>query len=138
MRKTLVALLAFLLRLVNPQIKSVHFQVVGFDGTIHEVKHMQTNITESRKFLLSAICASLAGNVATPTAPPTWTSSDTTIATVTPAADGMSAEVASVGLVGAATITATVDGITATDDITVTAGPVATVTLVASDPVAPV
>lgn len=70
------------------------------------------------------------GNSAQPAAPPVWTSSDVTIATITAAADGMTAEVDLPGKSGKATLSVTaegdptpgVDSITLTAPITVTAG----------------
>lgn len=130
----LTVFLTFLLRIINPRYRSIEFIFVC-DGATHKAKHMNTNINDAQKFSLTIQLTSAAGSITAPQSAPTWSSSDPSIVTVTPAADGLSAEVQAVRA-GQTTITATVDGLSASDDITITAGPAATLTLVAGDPVA--
>lgn len=71
----------------------------------------------------------------------TWTSSNPAVAAVTPAADGMSCDLAAVGPLGTAQIgvSAVIDAntmFTGTLDVTVTAGAAKTIRIVAGAPVA--
>jgi hypothetical protein len=79
-----------------------------------------------------------AGNVATFKAPPTWTSSDTTIFSPTVSADGLSCTGTALKD-GTVTITITGDGVVNTVTLTVVAGVVAsfTVTFAAAPPPPP-
>ena len=83
-----------------------------------------------------------AGNPATlPAGAVTWTSSNPAVATVTPAADGMSADISAVGPLGAAQIALSVavdatTTLTGTLDVAVTAGAAATIQIVPGTPVA--
>lgn len=73
------------------------------------------------------------GNQTTPSAPPVWSSSDTAIATVMAAADGLSAQVLPAGAVGLVTISAVVDAnIHITGQITVLPGGVTQGTMIFS------
>lgn len=69
------------------------------------------------------------GNPGTFTGTPTWASSDPTIATVTPAADGLTAAVAAVGPLGTVTVTVTATAgsgtVSGTATVTVTGAPAA-------------
>ncbi|MET3132876.1 hypothetical protein AAKU55_003157 [Oxalobacteraceae bacterium GrIS 1.11] len=134
MRKYLAALFTWLLHLTDPRVKSIHFMISN-GNTNHKAKHMNTIINDMQKFSLALALVSAAGNAAALASIPTWSSSDPSVVTVTPAADGLTAEVSSTGVPGTATVTASVDGLTVTDDITVTAGPGATLTLTAGEPV---
>jgi hypothetical protein len=83
-----------------------------------------------------------AGNPATlPAGAVTWTSSNDTVVTVTPSADGMSADVSAVGPLGTAQIgvSVAVDAsttLTGSLDVTVSAGSAATIQIVPGTPVA--
>lgn len=133
MRQSLSRLLKWALRKLEPRYTAIHFTF--FDGTTtHKVKHMQSTISEGFKVQLAVALLSAGGNAVPASVAPTWVSSDETILTVVPAADGLSAEVFSTGKAGTATITASVDGLTATDEITVVAGAAASITLTASEP----
>ena len=94
---------------------------------------MDTQAKELQEFTLTAVETSAGGNQVLPPTVPVWTSSDETIATVTPADDGLSALVKTLSKLGEATISCSVDGFTATDTVTVVAGAAASLALVASD-----
>lgn len=66
-------------------------------------------LTDLQKCPLSISATDAKGNAATLPNPPAWTVSDPTILSVTPAADGMSAEVAAVGPEGTAQVVVTAD-----------------------------
>jgi len=119
MRKVLAKFLTWLIYAIDPPATALAF--VFFDGaTFHKVKHMATQIIDSGSTVLLAHCVSAAGNPVNVL--PAWTSSDPSVVTVTPAADGMSATVAAVGKLGAATITISAGILSATDEVTVVAG----------------
>lgn len=127
MRKLISRLLTWLLEAIDPKVTSLYFVIS--DGTsTHEAKHMNTTITDTGHVILIAACVSAAGNPAAG-AIISWSSSDESIATVTPAADGQSATVTATGRLGTATITAAAGNLTATDEVTVVAGPAVSVTL---------
>lgn len=107
--------------------------------------HMSTSITVIQQ-VPGQISGSLdaKGNtlpVPSFTTPPSWTSSDTTVLTVAPAADGLSAVITAVGKIGSATITVsgTPTGETApiqgSADISVTAAQPASLVLSLGTPV---
>lgn len=83
-----------------------------------------------------------AGNPATlPPGAVTWTSSNPATVTVTPSADGLSSDIAAVGLLGTAQIGVSVvvdptTTLTGTLDVTVTAGAAATIQIVPGTPAA--
>ena len=131
MRNLIISILAWLRRRLTRQ--RLYF-LISNGTTTHKATNMQTTISEKTKFLLTIALASVAGNPVKPNGMPVWTSSDESIATVVPAADGLSAEVFSTGVIGTASITASVDGLTATDEVTVSAGPAVTLTLIAGAP----
>ena len=133
MYKILICLLRRALSRPAHRCKSIYFQFSN-GTTTHKAKHMQTTISEKMKFSLTVALVSAAGNPVQPAALPTWASSDESVATVVPAVDGLSAEVLSTGVPGTASITASVDGLTATDEVTVSAGPAVTLTLIAGAP----
>jgi hypothetical protein len=66
-------------------------------------------LTDSQKVMLTLAPVTAAGNPAPVDGVPTWGSSDETILTVTPAADGMSCEAFTTGLLGTAQINVTAD-----------------------------
>jgi len=135
MRKLIARLLAWLLEAIDPKVISLHF-LVSNGTTTHKAKHMNTQITDTGVATLIAALVTAAGNPATGDAV-TWSTSDATVATVTPAADGLSATVAATGKLGTATITASAGNLTATDDITVIAGPAVSLTLTEAPEAAP-
>lgn len=134
MRYKLIVFLAWLLRIINPRYRSIGFVFVR-DGITHKVKRMNTTLTDVQKFTLTVAEQNDAGTVFPFQSMPTWASSDDSIVTVAPAADGLSADVTTTGKDGTATITVSADGFTATDDITVTASPATKLVLTATDPV---
>lgn len=78
-----------------------------------------------------------AGNPVTlPAGSVSWTSSNPSVATATPSADGMSCDVAAVGPLGSAQIGVTAAGLTGTLDVTVVAGAAASIQIVPGTPVA--
>ena len=87
------------------------------------------NLQDDQKVKLTLNPKDSAGNSASLDGAPQWSSSDTSIVTVTPSADGLSAEVVS-GNLGTATITVTADAdlgagvkpLTASMDFTVIGG----------------
>lgn len=121
--------------LTHSPIRAVYF--VAQSGDIaYRSKAMSTTITELQKFPLSIALTSAHGHPSKPIGVPAWDTSDASIATVTPAADGLSAVVSAVGALGTAVITVTVDGMTAADSVEVVAGPATAAALVAGEPVA--
>ena len=127
MRKTISRFLTWLLEVIDPKVASLHF-LISDGNTTHKVKHMNSQINDTGRIVLIAACLSAAGNPE-PGSAVTWASSDETIITVTPNVDGVSATVVATGKLGVATITAAAGNLTATDDVTVVAGPAATLTL---------
>ena len=71
---------------------------------------MTQTLTDIQQFSVAIALEDVRGNPATAIAPPVWAASDSTILTVTAAADGMSAVVAAVGPIGTAQVTVTGDG----------------------------
>jgi uncharacterized protein YjdB len=133
MRKLLARLLTWLLEAIDPKVISLHF-LVSNGNTTHKAKHMNTQITDTGIATLIAACVTAAGN---PVPGITWSSSDDSVATVTPSADGTTATVAATGKLGTATITAAAGNLTATDDITVIAGSAVSLTLTEAPEAAP-
>jgi hypothetical protein len=78
-------------------------QVVGSPNKYKGVTQM--TLTDIQKVNLTIQPVDAKGNPATVPVPPTWTSSDATILTVTPAADGLSAVALAVGPLGTAQVT---------------------------------
>src|SRR4051794_31467381 len=70
---------------------------------------MALTITDTQTDTLTLAPKDRRGNPASLDGTPTWTSSDPGVLTVTPAADGMSAEISAVGPLGSATVTVTAD-----------------------------
>jgi hypothetical protein len=97
-------------------------------------------LTDIQHDSLVIAAADAAGNPAPlPAGSVTWTASDPTILVVTPAADGMSADVAAQGPLGTAQVTVAValdDGTTLTGalDVTVVASAAATIQIVPGTP----
>ena len=71
-------------------------------------EHMQINVLQQIPISITGSVDAKGNTLPVPSfaAPPSWASSDTTIATVAPAADGLSAVVTAVGKTGTVTITA--------------------------------
>lgn len=67
---------------------------------------------------------------------PAWAVDNATILTIAPAGDGMSANISTVGPIGTANVSVTDGTITGTLAVTVTAGPVASITIVPGTAVA--
>lgn len=95
---------------------------------------MSVKLDATQQVPLTAVFKDKAGNAATLSGVPTWASSDETIVTLTPAADGLSATAATVGALGTATVTASIDGVSASIDIEVDAGVAATAEIDAGTP----
>lgn len=101
------------------------------------------SLTDIQHAPLAISAVDAAGNPAVfPAGAVTWTSSAPTIATVTPSADGLTADVAAVGPLGAAQVLVsvvvdpTLPPLTGTLDVTVTASAAATIQVTAGAPVA--
>ena len=105
---------------------------------------MALTITDDQKVSVSISFVDDHGNPATVEAGivPAWTVSDETLATVTAAADGMSADIATVGPLGTAQVTVTSPvtaggpALTGTLDLSIVAGAAAVINVVAGAPVA--
>jgi hypothetical protein len=77
-----------------------------------------------------------AGNPAEVSGSPSWSSSDPTILTVVPSADGLSAVAAAVGKLGKATVSVTLGSISGTLDVEVHSDAAVSVTITAGTPAA--
>ncbi len=102
---------------------------------------MATTLTDIQHVAVTLAEKDAAGNVVPSDfpAPPTWASSDDTVVTVSPSADGSNADVATTGKLGTATITVngtTADGrpIVGRGDVTVTTSAPATIELTFGTP----
>ncbi len=98
-------------------------------------------LTDIQHCPLSISAVDAAGNPTTlPAGSVTWSSSDPKVATVTPAADGMTADVAAVGPLGNAQVVVSVlvdpakPALTGTLDVTVVASAAATIQITAGAP----
>jgi hypothetical protein len=97
-------------------------------------------LTDIQHDLLALTASDGAGNtVPLPAGSVTWGTSDPTILAITPSADGMSADVAAQGPLGAAQVTVAValdasTTLTGTLDVTVVASAAATIQIVAGVP----
>ena len=110
-------------------------QFVITDGTTtYRTSTMTIQLNDSQKVTLTVAETSAAGNAVPFTNTPTYVSSDESVATVSTTGPN-TADVVATGKVGVATITVSVDNLTATADVEVVAGPVATLTITNSDPV---
>lgn len=96
---------------------------------------MSFQIANNQQIPLSVAFTDAGGNPATLSGAPAWASSDDTVLTVKPAADGLSAVASATGKVGTATIAASVDGATATIGASVTGGAAAAGSIIAGAPV---
>ena len=101
------------------------------------------SLTDIQHCSLTLVADDGAGNPTTlPAGTVTWASSNTSIAAVTPAADGMSADVAAVGPLGTAQISVSVvvdpaqPPLTGTLDVSVGASAAATIQIVPGTPAA--
>ncbi len=130
-----------LLRLVPGAFELVFGQPQTRTNLPQGTTHMAKTITDIQHVAVTLAEKDAAGNTTPfdfPT-PPVWASSDDTIATVTPSADGSNADVATTGKLGTATIT--VSGMTADSrpivgrgDLTVTTSAPTTIELTFGDP----
>jgi hypothetical protein len=102
-QKTLDAIFAAL----ESEVVEIRFNVL-IDGQITQGVTTLT-ITDSQKFTVSLDARDAKGNPASFDGKPTFAVDRTDLLTVTPSADGMTAEVAAVGPLGSAQVTATVD-----------------------------
>lgn len=97
-------------------------------------------LTDIQQDSLALVATDAAGNPATlPPGSVTWAVSDTTILSITPSADGMSASIAAVGALGAAQVQVSVQldattTLTGTLDVTVVASAAATIQIVPGTP----
>lgn len=82
-------------------------QAVRFRLTFGPIGDSMETITAVQQVPATAAPVDAKGNPVTTTfpTPPSWLSSDTTVLTVTPSADGLSAVATAVGKIGSATIT---------------------------------
>jgi len=94
---------------------------------------MSNQLQDNQEVVLTATVLDSEGKPATLVATPVWTGSDPTVATLT--ANGLTATVVPVST-GAFTVTFSVDGVTATFELTVTGGPAATATITMGTPTA--
>jgi len=94
---------------------------------------MTTVITDLQKFTLTVTELNAAGAQVAIGGVPAWISSDDGVAALSVASDGLSAVVSSVRP-GSASITVSVDGLTATEYVSVTASPGVQLVLTASTP----
>lgn len=83
------------------------FDVVLDGQFIPGVESMK--ITDSQKFTATISPVDAKGNPASVDGVPVWAAPDATIVTVTPAADGMSAEISSTGPIGSVQVSVTAD-----------------------------
>ena len=103
---------------------------------------MALTITDTQTDTLTIQPQERRGNPASLDGAPTWTSSDPAMLSVTPSADGMSAEVSAVGPLGTATVTVTADAdltegraeLTGTLDVTIVAGTASQITMTPGTP----
>lgn len=94
---------------------------------------MTTQMTDLEKFTLS-VTELNALEVQVPiTGVPVWVSSNDAVAGLSVASDGLSAVVSS-GVVGTATVSVSVDGLSVSEDVTVVASPGVKLVLTASAP----
>lgn len=133
--------LKLLLRLVPGEFELVFGQPQTRTNLPQGITHMAKTITDIQQVHIVLQEKDAAGNVVPfdfPT-PPVWTTSDDTIVTVTPSADGASADAVTTGKLGDATITVngtTADGrpIVGRGDLTVSTSAPTTIELVFGDP----
>lgn len=129
-----------LLRLVPGEFGLIFGQPQTRTNLPQGTTHMAKTLTDIQHVSVTLAEKDAAGNVVpfdVPT-PPTWTSSDDTIVTVSPSTDGSNADIATTGKLGDATITVngtTADGrpIVGRGDVTVTTSAPATFELVFGD-----
>jgi hypothetical protein len=101
----------------------------------HEGIKMSVTLQDTQEVTLTLGLKDSVGNAGIVEAVPVWSVDDATIASVTPAADGLSAVVAAVGL-GAATVSVLVNGITQTLGVTVVGGDATQISINVGTPVA--
>jgi hypothetical protein len=117
------------------------FDVKGGEFLSFEGDHMILKDTE--QVVLSVVPVDAKGNAAPVDGAPAWGSSDPTVATVTPAADGLSATVSAVGPLGKTQISVTADAdlgegvesIVGTLEVEVVAGKAASLSIKTGTPV---
>ena len=91
-------------------------------------------ILDSEQVALSIQPVDAAGNPATVDGVPSWSSSDTSVLTLTPSADGLSAVAAATGKLGTSTISVTLGSISGTLQVDVHSGAAVSVTISAGTP----
>lgn len=137
-----IALLQQVINLLTPgpAVKFI-FTAVLENGTIKENSIMET-MRDDQKMTLAVKAVDAKGFPALVDGVPTWASSDETVVTVVPAADGMSGEVTAVApgtarvvVTGDADLGAGVTPITGIDDFTITGGGAASFQVTGSAPV---
>ncbi len=89
---------------------------------------MSQKITDNQTFTYSLVAVDKKGQTVPVDGVPVWSSSNTEVATLAPAADGLSAVLTAV-VPGVATISVTDGNLAATDDVTVVPGAAVTVQL---------
>lgn len=94
---------------------------------------MNTQINDAQKFTFTVAEQNAAGAVVPFGGIPAWSSSDLSVAAILASPDGVSAMVSAVA-VGVTTISVTVDGLSATSDVSVVASPGVQLVLTASAP----
>jgi hypothetical protein len=92
-------------------------------------------MTDSQKASLKIQPVDKRGNPTTETGTVTWGSSDPTIVTVTPAADGLSCEIAAAGPLGQCQVTVNDGTAIGILDVTIVAGAEATIAISAGSPI---
>jgi len=126
-----IVVAGILLKVFHTQsLPTVTFTIItnGITYVLKGKSHM-TNATIDNTVSISAAFADKSGNSTTPDTAPTWTVDNAALATLAPAADGMSVVVTPVGPVGTATVTLTDGTITASTVLVFTGGKASTVVL---------
>lgn len=90
-----------------------------------------TNATVNNTITLTAAFTDAKGNPTAPASVPVWTLDNSALATIVPAADGLSAVVTPVGPLGTVTVTVTEGTVTGTAAIDLAAGAAASVVVTA-------
>ncbi len=92
------------------------------------------SMTDTQQVTLNAQCVDVTGMPFTPSTTPAWTNSDDTVATITPAGDGLTCLVTGVA-VGFTDVTMTVSSMSWTTRVVVDPPVLNYVTILADDPV---
>lgn len=112
--------------------KYIEITLNGIKITAQEKLKMSFSLQDIQEVVLTAAVLDAAGKTATLVATPVWASTTGNVSVV---GNGLSATVTSVN-VGSDTVTFSVDGVSATFDITVTGGAAASATITAGTPTA--